>query len=314
MRTVTIKPFVNDETDHIGLNKIGLNSFPQTKKVFPIPIKNRRYLTGLDVNAEYLSLLPEDIRKEKIKEIEKECKQLDKLYPHLKLCDCSESNEYYQSIEISIGAENTYLNLDSIDDYIRYKTIKVLAETRSKDSIVALSLRDVVKNGMRDRFYIADESLDAEEEVRVIREQNKAIRLLDEMFTDNKNLMNVMLKYFMPADRHINKLSESIKYSKLNGIIKGDNKGENVEPRYQEFIIAANKPIQELEYDVVLKYALDLLLVKKNSGTGKYYIASNGIEIGKSQREMLDFLKAGKNFDEYVALRDAVDEQIKITG
>lgn len=315
MKTVIIKPYVTENTDHMGLNKLGLNAFPKTYREFPVPIKNGRYLTGLDPHAAYLIKLTPEEREKELARIKTECDELNKLYPTFKLCDCSLDNEYYSNMTITIGADNTYLNVDmSLEDRIKYSVIKTMAKySTAQDSIIANSLADLLSSNKNYKYYISDEEVDAEEEVSTSRKRNKAIKELEELFDKDKSKALLVLKYIMKADRSYNRMSEGRRYKLLQDYIDGIVNGVNTKAsKAEEFSKVIKLKKEDLTFDIVVKYAEYLNIIRFKPDSKEYYYTKTGMSLGRSLEEVKSFLKITKNSDVYEDIKENVNDENSI--
>lgn len=313
MGVITIKPYVDHEEDKIGLAGLGLNSFPGTSKIFQVPVKNGRFLTGFDEQAAYLSTLPEKEREKEKKRIKDRCKELKNLYPHYDICDCSTENEFYSKMMIEIGASNTYFDTNNILDEVKLSIIKTAAKY-SSDSFVAANFEEAATSNKDYLYFISDAALDIETEVTLRKKRNKATALLDSIEDDNSQ-MRLIIKYLLKASKKYDSYTNSQLYNVLDEFIKGKVDGELMEGSknsHEIFTKAMKIPKEELLAKVVIKYGIDTNVIRQRSDK-EFIYTKTGNELGKTPEEIFNFLTTLSNMDIYMQIKEDVSEKTKLS-
>lgn len=312
MATVTVKPYVDREEDKIGLAGLGMNSFPGTKKIFQVPVKSGRFLTGFDEKAAYLSLLDPKEKEKEIKRIKADCKTFAELYPHLPICDCSLTNDYYRNMLIELSAANNYFDTNSLEDQIKLSIIKTGAKW-AKDSFVATNFEEAATSNKDYMYYISDPELDIETEVSLNKKRNKAIGALDQI-EDKSSEMLLLAKYLFKPSKALNPLTKNGLYKKLDDFIKGIVDGEPSKEgknNHEIFIKATKIPKEELITKVVIKYAIYQGVIRQRADK-EFIYTKTGNELGKTPEDVYLFLSNIANTDLFTKIKEDVDSELKI--
>lgn len=312
MATVTVKPYVDREEDKIGLAGLGLNAFPGTKKIFQIPIKSGRFLTGFDEKAAYLSNLEPKEREKEIKRIKSECKEFAELYPHLPICDCAATNDYYRNMVIELGASNNYFDTNTLEDRIKLTIIRTGARWAG-DSFVASNFEEAATSNKDYMYYISDPELDIETEVSLNKKRNKAIGALDKMEDDSSEML-LLAKYLFKPSKALNPLTKNGLYKKLDDFIKGIVDGEpskEAKINHEIFIKATKIPKEEIITKVVIKYGIYQGVIRQRADK-EYIYTKTGNELGKTPEEVYLFLSNLSNTDIFAKIKEDVDSELKI--
>lgn len=314
MAVITVKPYLDPEEDRIGLIGLGLNRFPGTKIIFQVPIKNGRFLTGFDEKAAYLSYLTPKDKEKEIKRIQSRCKELESLYPHFEICNCSVDNPFYANMTIELEPANTYFDTNNVMDEIKLSIIKTGAKY-SSDSFVAGNFEEAVTSNKDYMYYISDAELDVETEVNLTKKRNKAVALLDEI-EDNPAEMRLVLKYLMKPGKQYDDLKSSGLYKKLDDFIKGLVEGETVKEgkmNHEIFTRTMKMDKSEIIAKVVIKYGIHLNIIRQRADK-EFFYSKTGHELGKTPEEIFLFLTAIKNADVYNQIKDDVSAETKINS
>lgn len=314
MAVITVKPYLDPEEDKIGLIGLGLNAFPGTKKVFQVPVKNGRFLTGFDEKAAYLSYLPEKEREKETKRIKARCKELEALYPHFKICDCSLENEFYNNMLIELEASNSYFDSNNIMDEVKLSIIKTAAKY-SSDSFVALNFEEAATSNKDYLYFISDAELDVETEVTLKKKRNKAVALLDEI-EDDSTQMRLIIKYLFKPSKQFDTLKSTSLYKKLDDFIQGIVEGEVTKEgknNHEIFTKVIKMDKSELIAKVVIKYAIYLNIIRQRPDK-EYFYTKTGHEFGKTPEEIYNFLTEIRNMDVYNQIKDDVSTETKINS
>jgi hypothetical protein len=317
MATIIIKPFIRKESDSIGLSEIGLNAFPGTVSSFPVPIKNKKFLTGLDENAFYLAKLSEKEREKEITRIRKTCEEYSQKYKEFNLCNCSaegpEKNEFYDKLSIDLFASNTYFDTSNPIDMIKLSILKHYAMYDPR-SIIAINLKEATNSNKDYKYYIANEELDIEETVSKKREINKAISTWDTIASKDKTKMLLIIKYLLPANKSYNVESDNRLYKRgddfINGIADGV-KAKDGDDNYNKFMTVVKIPNEELVSKIVIKYAIYLNVIRQNRDK-EYVYLKTGQTLGRNGEEVYGFLSNPKNIEIYGDIKSDVEKEIKI--
>ena len=312
MAVISIKPYVDKNDDAIGLAGLGLNAFPGTKKIFQVPVKNGRFLTGFDEKASYLSSLDAKEREKEIKRIKTKCKEFADLYPHLAICDCALTNEFYGNMSIELSAGNNYFDTTNIMDEIKVSIIKTGAKYAG-DSFVASSFEEAMTSNKEYSYYVSDPELDIQTEVTAKKKINNAISSLDKI-SDNVSDMRLIAKFLLKPTKALNTLSSDGLYNKLDDFIKGIVDGEissEFKNNHEVFTRAIKMEKQEMLAKVVIKYAIYLNIIRQRADK-EYTFIKTGNELGKTPEEMYMFLTNIKNQDIYEDVKGEVNNLLPI--
>lgn len=312
MAVVTVKPYVDKEINPIGLAGLGYNSFPGTKKIFQVPIKNGRFLTGYDEKAPYLSSLDVKEREKEVKRIREECKEFKDLYPHMDICNCAADNEFYQNLTIELSAGNNYFDTNSIHDRVKINIIKAGANY-SGDSLVASDFEEAATSNKDYMYFVSDAELDIETEVGLSKKRNKAVAMLDTI-EDKTSEMLLVAKYLLKPNKALNALTANGLYQKLDDFIKGKVDGETSKEsknNHEVFVKALKLDKQERIAKVVIKYGIYLNVIRQRADK-EFIYAKTGNELGKTPEAIFLFLTNLKNADLFAEIKQDVDSELKI--
>lgn len=313
MATILIKPVVDPEKDSIGLSKLGLNSYPGTGKISQVPLKHGRFLTGYDVNAFYISSLPEKERKKEIDRINSECERMNALYPHYNICDCSITNPFYSEMLIEIKPDLTFFDTNNIIDAVKLSIIETNAKY-NMSSIIAISYQEVLESNRDYKYYIANEERDVEAQVSKRREINKAISTLDNLEANDKTKLLLVTKYLFRPNKSYNTESTMKIYKKCDDYIHGTIDGEKTkasDETYKNFVKVAGMSNEELIAKVLVKYAIYLNIIRL-SKEKQYIFLKTGQELGNKPEDIYNYIISPKNRDTYDELLAEVEKEIKI--
>jgi len=313
MATITVKPYVDkSEDDGIGLVGLGLNSFPGTKKIFQVPIKNGRYLTGFDEHASYLSTLDEKEKAKEIKKIKEKCKELDSLYKHLAICDCSLENDFYRKMNIELSSDNNYYDTNNILDEVKVSIIRTGAKY-SGDSYIAASFEEASTSNKDYFYYLSDPELDIISEVSNKKKRNNAYKALGTI-EDSISDLRLYSKFLLRPSKGLNSLNSDGLYAKLddfiNGVVDGQTSGDFKE-NHEVFTKTLKKDKQEILARVVIKYALYLNIIRQRADK-EFTFVKTGNELGKTPTEMYDYLTNLKNSELYEQIKKEVNAEMAI--
>lgn len=306
MAVVTIKPFLDEENDLVGLKDLGLSSFPGTKKIIQVPIKNGRFLTGFDDKASYLDYLSEDERKKELKRIKEVCKEFETKYKHLNVCDCSADNPFYSKLMIELGAGQTFFDTNNVMDRIKLSIIETSAKY-SSDSFVAVNFEEAATSNKDYFYYISNPDLDIEAEVNLTIKKDQAVAELMKIMDNRADLM-LTTKFLLKPSKQLNDLQNTGLYQKLRKFIDGVIDGESSKEtklNYEVFLKARKLSKEELTTKVVIKYGIHQNVIRQKANKEWVYIKT-GNELGKTPEEIYLFLSNTANLDIYQMIKEDV--------
>jgi hypothetical protein len=313
MSTITVKPYIDKSMDDgIGLSSLGLNSFPNTSKKFQVPIKNGKFLTGFDPDASYLSTLDTKEKAKEIANIKAKCKEFDAMYPHLKICDCSLSNEFYSKMMIDLKSGSNYFNTENIIDQVKISIIRTGAKY-SNDSYVAATFQEADTSNKDYFYFISDPELDIVTQVDNKKRRNKAVQLLTSI-EDSISDLRLYSKFLLRPSKAINTLKSDALYAKLDDFIEGVVDGvtsKDYKDNFETFSKAFKLDKQEVFTKVVIKYAMFFNIIRQRSDK-EYTYVKTGNELGKTPKELYTFLTNLKNQEIYEQIKHDVNTEMPI--
>jgi hypothetical protein len=305
---VTIRPYFDPNADNMGLQNYGLtlwDGVAHEEQLAEININGvRRYVTGLNENAPEIKLLPEDLRKPRVKEIRRIIARLERELatnpiPE-KLIDMDDGVEFYGKVKmlrpdnvelwgkISLRLSNDPINLDPEDPQ---DLIKICAVEAGGFSLVARSLEDARSRSVPPRFYLDkyQETASTVTEVKKIR--NKALAELQTLFDENMvKLMYVAKVADGNSVQYKKTTPNDVIYDNMDKFITGDGVERNKKRAAQTFLDASRQDMETLKLRAIIKDATYYKFIALKSD-GFIYHMKSGEMLGRTAHDVLEFLK-----------------------
>lgn len=299
---VSIRPFVSETDDNMGLQKYNMVLFEGIfhEEQLACLEKNgiKRYVTGLNEFAPEIKTLPETERKAVIKDIRTTVAQLEReLAGNIIKADDEDfwnkvvllkpnNSDFWDKIVIRAGNDPIFLKPD-VDPY---DLIKIKAIEAGGFSMIASSLTEARKK--RDcKFYLDRfrETVSVKTEVKKIR--NKALSELEKMFNKNQNKLFYTCKVIDGNPTQYKKNTPNdVMYDNMDSFINGEGFEKNKKKAAQLFLDVSNLNMEDLKMKAIIKDANYYKLISTKSDGGIYHLSTNTM-MGKNPSEVLEFLK-----------------------
>lgn len=307
-KKVSIRQYVDPEQFNMGLEKYNLSVFSGefgSGGIYEFlgyrEVGNQKtYLTGLDVNADRVRLLPADEKERKEKEIKSVLEYLKLFYPNDTLSPLNDDFWSSQSIEIKKPVQ--HLDLSNPTDLIIYYNILGggYSEVASSFS-VAKDANKIYK------FYLhVDEDVsDIKTELTKLR--NKARVYLVEMDDSDFEGMFKLAKILLPIEKGFNrKTPQSLIYSELDAYISGDYTLLKKEaPKI--FLDTVRKDKNILHMEALVREALYQRFIVPNKDQLLWNYVTQ-VTYGRNENEVISFLTNPINNDELLLIIEKVNK------
>lgn len=301
--SVTIRPFVDNTNENMGLEKYNMVLF---EGIFHeeqiICLENngiKRYVTGLNEFAPEVKNLPEEEREAFIKDIRTTVAQLEKelaanvidpkdpdFWNKVKLLRPN-NDEFWSKIAIRCSNEPVYL--DAAND--PYDLIKLRAIEHGGFSIIAKSLQHARAEAPRFKFYLDKFEETASIKTELKKLKNKAFSELQKMFDKNTNKLFYVCKVVDPNSTQYKKSTPlDVLYDNMDKYISGETVEVNKRQTAQKFLDICALDMETLKLRAVIKDANFYKLIATR-GDGNIYHMKSGSMLGKNPSDILMYLK-----------------------
>lgn len=308
-KKISIRQFCDPEVPNMGLEKYNLSLFSGANGEGGIKenlgykqIGNKRfYQTGLDVNADYLNLLPEDVREAKKIEIQSTIEYLEGIFGEGMLD--SKNEEFWKEQFIELKRPVVDLDLTESKDLLTYYSIMGGGYSEIAPSF------DVAKNSSRTyKFYLHQDQEVSDNKAENLRLRNGAIAKLDEIDREDPAKLFKLAKILLPITKSFtHKTPSSQFYADLNDYILGVYSKNDPKIGPRRFFEAVELDRATLNTKAIIKEALHQQYVVRNED--RNYCNSHTLTpYGKSENEILAFLLNPINADEYNTLSVRVNK------
>jgi hypothetical protein len=302
--SISIKPYVNQSVDNMGLQNYGLALFEgvfHEEQLACIEHNGiKRYVTGLNEFAPEIKLIQNvEIREAKVREIRNIISELEKqlaanvinpddpeFWNKVKLLR-PDNDEFWAKITIRCG--NTPVTLDPNKD--PYDLIKIYAINAGGFSIIAKSYEDAKAKPRPPKFYLDkfEETASTKTETKKLR--NKALAELQKMFDKNLNKLFYVAKIIDPAGATYKKTTSfDVIYDMMDKHINGEGAERNASRAAQEFLDTSNLEMESLKMKAIVKDAIYYRLLNAKSD-GFIYHKTSGSMLGHNVQEVTEYLK-----------------------
>ena len=301
--SVTIRPFVDNINENMGLEKYNMVLF---EGIFHeeqiICLENngiKRYVTGLNEFAPEVKNLPEEEREAFIKDIRNTVAQLEKelaanvidpkdpdFWNKVKLLRPN-NDEFWSKIALRCSNEPVYL--DAAND--PYDLIKLRAIEHGGFSIIAKSLQHARAEAPRFKFYLDKFEETASIKTELKKLKNKAFSELQKMFDKNTNKLFYVCKVVDPNSTQYKKSTPlDVLYDNMDKYISGETVEVNKRQTAQKFLDVCALDMETLKLRAVIKDANFYKLIATR-GDGNIYHMKSGSMLGKNPSDILMYLK-----------------------
>jgi len=301
--SVTIRPFVDNINENMGLEKYNMVLF---EGIFHeeqiICLENngiKRYVTGLNEFAPEVKNLPEEEREAFIKDIRNTVAQLEKelaanvidpkdpdFWNKVKLLRPN-NDEFWSKIALRCSNDPVYL--DAAND--PYDLIKLRAIEHGGFSIIAKSLQHARAEAPRYKFYLDKFEETASIKTELKKLKNKAFAELQKMFDKNTNKLFYVCKVVDPNSTQYKKSTPlDVLYDNMDKYISGETVEVNKRQTAQKFLDICALDMETLKLRAVIKDANFYKLIATR-GDGNIYHMKSGSMLGKNPSDILMYLK-----------------------
>jgi len=301
--SVTIRPFVDNINENMGLEKYNMVLF---EGIFHeeqiICLENngiKRYVTGLNEFAPEVKNLPEEEREAFIKDIRNTVAQLEKelaanvidpkdpdFWNKVKLLRPN-NDEFWSKIALRCSNDPVYL--DAAND--PYDLIKLRAIEHGGFSIIAKSLQHARAEAPRFKFYLDKFEETASIKTELKKLKNKAFSELQKMFDKNTNKLFYVCKVVDPNSTQYKKSTPlDVLYDNMDKYISGETVEVNKRQTAQKFLDICALDMETLKLRAVIKDANFYKLIATR-GDGNIYHMKSGSMLGKNPSDILMYLK-----------------------
>jgi hypothetical protein len=301
--SVTIRPFVDNINENMGLEKYNMVLF---EGIFHeeqiICLENngiKRYVTGLNEFAPEIKNLPEEEKEAVIKDIRNTVAQLEKelianvidpkdpdFWNKVKLLR-PDNDDFWSKIAIRCSNEPVYL--DAAND--PYDLIKLRAIEHGGFSIIAKSLQNARAEAPRFKFYLDKFEETASIKTELKKLKNKAFAELQKMFDKNTNKLFYVCKVVDPNSTQYKKSTPlDVLYDNMDKYISGETVEVNKRQTAQKFLDICALDMETLKLRAVIKDANFYKLIATR-GDGNIYHMKSGSMLGKNPSDILMYLK-----------------------
>lgn len=297
---VSIEPYFDPEVPNMGFEKYGLSTAPGSELTeFISKDKHGRYITGLDTKSPALSFIEdEEERTLKIAEIEETFKRLSDVYGEHRLDPTND--EFWGNFSLKLTHTGKSLDVRDPMDQIYYSAILA----GGFDS-VAPSLEEARRGDYK--FYMRHVEKDADlkiEHSKMINKAKAGLTDLDE--TDSHKLLLVAKSVLAANNEFHSKTPKSILYDKLDQFIDGKIVKDNKKQTVKQFLEAYKKDVETLYFETLVKDALYFSFITRE-GDGYFYNKQTEVRLGKTEKEVVKYIKNPINQIEFENLKDRVE-------
>lgn len=287
---VEIKQTPDLSAQMLGLDKHGRSKFPNTFEVLQAArTPDGRWVTGLDEDAVSIRSIKDPELREKRSE---EVKDLRLELERLTGIDLSSKSKYWETYFIKI-IEKLALNFDNPHDRVKYYVL--LANRYAAPELEAKTDPDY----MHTKFYMHRSENEEGQKALKSRERDKAVSDLYLMY-NNEPKLKLIGKYIL-GQKIKDTMSADGVYNQLREHFLNDKEGTVV----RKFNEATSKTIEELTYKLIVDEAVAKHVIRIREG---YYQRGNAT-YGKSMKDVLKFLSSPENANEFISIREEVEEK-----
>jgi len=316
---ISIKPYIDATSENMGLENYGYAVYPGTYQVEQIAAIERngvvRYITGLDeFSPEVQNLDPEkrdavihNIRFV-VSKLEKELATNvidindEKFWEKVQLLKPN-NHEFWSQITIRVGNESLYLNPKADP----YDLIKLMALEAGGFDLIAKSYDDAMTKARPPKWFLDKEVNTVATRTEYKKLKNKAIGLLDKLFTkDPRRLMYIAKVLDGNSTQYKNSTPQDVVYDNLDEFINGRGIEGNKERAAQSFITAVEYDMETLKLKAVVRDASFYKFIVTKADGMIYHNAKNAL-MGRNVSDVVEYLKNPIHEDVLKALLEEVE-------
>ena len=288
---VTIKELATPGKFNLGLEKEGRSKFPGCTDIIQPPIaRDGRWRTGLDELAiDVLEIRDLALKQETQENIKAARLELESLTGY----DLSGKSSFWDTYYVEIDTKKP-LDLANPLDRIKYSVIMA-------SNNVAASLKGSKDmEHLNTKYYVSKKHEDVEEEVTKSRRKNKASAKLEELIGTPDELILVGRYLDLPVS---NTTPITNMYQIFQTYLDADDKLGSID----KFMRASEASPNELNLKVIFTDATKHNVIRLTQGL---YQRGN-ITLGKTPKEVMDFLGKPTNSGELLSIQEEVDYKKK---
>lgn len=301
--TIAIRPYVDNMTSNMGLEKYNMVLFEGAQHDEPIVCLEtngiRRYVTGLNEFAPEIKFLSDEDREAAIKEIRIKVAQLEKelasnvidvndkeFWNKVKLLR-PDNDDFWGKIRMKFTNEPLFL--DPAND--PNDLIKLTAIEAGGFSLVAKSLDDARKSSKTYKFFLDKYEETASIKTEVKKMRNKALAELQKLFDKNANKLFYVCKVIDGNSTQYKKSTPlDILYDNMDKYINGETVEKDKRKTAERFLDVANSDMETLKMRAIVKDANFYKLIATR-GDGFIYHMKSSTLLGKNPSDVVAYLK-----------------------
>ncbi len=307
-RKVSIRQYIDPEVFNMGMEKMNMSvwsgesgSGGHKEWLGYKTIGDKKiYLTGLDVNSDYLKELDEETRLQKIEEIKGVVDYLENIYGVGTLDPTNSS--FWNDQFFEIKGPTIALDLEDTASLLIYYGIKGRGYSE-----VAPSYEYAKTSNKIHKFYLHEDQEVADVKTEVIKLRNKAKIILEELDTEDYEKLFKVSKILLPIEKgYTRKVPKSQVYSDLNDYIDGDYSKNEVKQAPKKFIEVASRDRATLNIQAMVREAIYQRYINKNSDQ----LLGNPqtqCSYGRNESEVIAYLSNPVNAEELMAISKRVE-------
>jgi len=309
--SISIRPYVNGESENMGLENYGYVIFPGTAQEEQLAAIERngrvRYITGLDEYAPEVQNMDDPEKKAAvIKNIRAMVAEIEKSIATNVITDLEDpefwnkvevmkpnNTQFFEKITIRCTNEHQYLNPKK--DV--YDLIKLMAIEAGGFDIVAKSWEDAQSRAVPPKFYLDKEidTISTRTEYKKLR--NRATGMLEELFHKNpKKLLYVTKVVDTYSAKYKNATPIDTLYDQMDEWIQGNGAEQNKSRAAQLFINSAELDMETLKLKALVKDASFYKFLAPKPD-GMIYHTKSSAMLGRNVADVVEYLKSPMHED-----------------
>ena len=309
--SISIRPYVNGESENMGLENYGYVIFPGTAQEEQLAAIERngrvRYITGLDEYAPEVQNMDDPEKKAAvIKNIRAMVAEIEKSIATNVITDLEDpefwnkvevmkpnNTQFFEKITIRCTNEHQYLNPKK--DV--YDLIKLMAIEAGGFDIVAKSWEDAQSRAVPPKFYLDKEidTISTRTEYKKLR--NRATGILEELFYKNpKKLLYVTKVVDTYSAKYKNATPIDTLYDQMDEWIQGNGAEQNKSRAAQLFINSAELDMETLKLKALVKDASFYKFLAPKPD-GMIYHTKSSAMLGRNVADVVEYLKSPMHED-----------------
>lgn len=300
---ITIKPFVDNTIDNMGLQKYDQVLFDGVWHEEQLACLETngiiRYVTGLDEFAPSVKRIPDESKRNaRIRQIRSTVAQLEKeLASNVISPDDPEfwnkvkvlrpdNTDFWRKVMLKCGNEPVYLNPSNPHDLIKIKAIE-----EGGFSIVASSFEEAKRSGGKKKFYLdrAEETISHKTEVKKVKA--RAMAKLIDLFDSNPTKLKYIAKVIdSNSAQYKNTTPNDVIFDVMEKYISGMGVERSPLKASKMFLEQASKELGDLKIHAVVRDAVYHKICYTKSD-GFIYYKPTGTILGRTVDDVIEFLK-----------------------